>query len=136
MDESTLEEAYRRVLAESRRKGDLLEEAPGTERRRHPRVRINRDDLPAELDPWVFAIDISISGMALFADDPVEPGGTVTMALGDQFSVEAEVMRCQEEPPTAPHLPTRYRLHCRFADEEEGMRLLVAIKELESGSTA
>lgn len=133
MDMPNLDEAYHRILAESRRKGDLKEEGGAGERRRHPRVRVNPADLPADLDPWVFAIDISISGMAFFADEPVPVGESVTLALSERLSVEAEVVACHTEPPEQPGGPTRYRLHCRFADEEQGKRLLVAIKELEAG---
>jgi hypothetical protein len=134
MAQRSLDEAYQRVLETSRRNGDVLDEPAGQERRKHPRIRVKPGELPTELDPWVFAIDISISGMAFYADEPVETGKHVNISLGDAAHAEVEVMGCHEEPSSTPNLPSRYRLHCRFADEEEGMRLLVSIKELEGGA--
>ncbi len=131
MADPKLELEYQRVLEASRSKGEVLEEPGGGDRRKHPRIKVQPGALPVELDPWVFAIDISISGMAFYADESVPPGRTVTIALGDHASVEAEVVGCRPEP-SGPHgEPPRHRLHCRFANEEAGMRLLVAIKELE-----
>ncbi|HKI97711.1 MAG TPA: PilZ domain-containing protein [bacterium] len=134
MAEPSLEAEYQRILADSRRTGDLLEEPAGQERRRHPRIRVKPGDLPTELDPWVFAIDISISGMAFYADEAVEPGRKVTIHLGDLATADVEVLACRQEQSTARHLPARYRLHCRFADEEQGKRLLVTIKDLEGAA--
>ena len=133
MANPTLEQEYERVLEASRSKGEVLEEPGGKERRKHPRIKVQPGALPVELDPWVFAIDVSISGMAFFADEPAQPGSKVTIALGDRAAVDAEVVGCREEPPaSAGGHP--YRLHCKFADEEAGMRLLVAIKELEGSA--
>lgn len=131
MADPKLAQDYERVLESSRSKGEVLEEPGGGDRRKHPRIKVQPGALPVELDPWVFAIDISISGMAFYADEAAVPGLTVTIALGDHASVEAEVVGCRPEPPAAAGAPPRYRLHCKFADEEAGMRLLVAIKELE-----
>ena len=131
MADEQLDRDYARVLETSRRKGDLLEGPAGEERRAHPRVRVNPGDLPTELDPWVFALDISISGMAFYSDEPVAPGKTVSVNLGEELFAEAEVLNCQAEESGSPQHPTRYRLHCRFADEEAGKRLLVTIKDLE-----
>ncbi len=133
MGEDSLDAAYRRVLEESRRRGEVVEDGPGMERRSNPRIRVNPGDLPAELDPWVFAIDISISGMAIYAEEPAEPGHTVDLDMAG-LTTQAEVVACHEEPAGGPDHPGRYRLHCRFKDEEEGMRLLVRIKELEEGA--
>jgi PilZ domain len=134
MAPADLDAAYERVLEQSRRSGDLLEEPAGKERRQNPRIRVKPEQLPADLDPWVFAIDISISGMAFYADEPVQPGKRVTIHLGDTADADVEVVGCREEQVSGYQQPARYRLHCRFADEEQGKRLLVAIKELESAA--
>jgi len=136
MTDGRLEQDYERVLDASRRKGEVHDEPPGSERRRHPRIRVNPGSLPAELDPWVFAIDVSISGMAFYADEPVEAGATVNIHLDEQVHAEVDVLACDAEQSDQPYLPVRYRLHCRFADEEAGKRLLVAIKDLEGTGSA
>ena len=131
MSRDDLDGKYERILEEGRLRGDLQDEPVEEERRRHPRIRVNPGDLPVEIDPWVFAIDVSISGMAFYSDQPVEDGERVTIALGNELAVDAEVVSSQFEPGDNPYLPSRYRLHCRFADEEQGKELLVRIKELE-----
>ena len=127
-----LEQQYTRVLAESRTRGEVMDNPEGAERRRHPRIRVNSGDLPVEIDPWVFAIDVSLSGMAFYADEPVEPGRSVTIALGDHYAVEASVVDCHPEQSDSSDLPSRHRMHCRFAEEERGKQLLVMIKDLEN----
>jgi PilZ domain len=132
--ERKLDEVYRRVLEAGRRSCDVIAEPEGAERRRHPRLRVKPGALPAELDPWVFAIDISIAGMAFYADEPVAKGETVTIHLGELAQADVEVLGCQEERPDGRYLRTRYRLHWRFTDEEEGKRLLVTIQDLEGSA--
>lgn len=131
MSKSDLDEAYERVLADSRARGEVAGEAPQTERRGNPRIRVNPGDLAVEIDPWVFAIDISISGMAFYSDTPVERGEAIHIALTDDFAVEARVVDSHLETSDSPVLPSRYRLHCEFDDEERGKELLVRIKEME-----
>ena len=127
-----LDQEYERVLEDGRESGDLLEQSEDADRRRHPRIRVNPNNLPVEIDPWVFAIDISISGMAFYSDDPVPPGNLVTIKLADDIQAEAKVVGVQEEPPIGPEQSSRYRLQCEFTDEEQGKRLLVRIKEMEA----
>lgn len=134
MAERDLEEEYRRILAESRERGDVLEAPPGAERRVHPRLKVHPEAMPGEVDPWVAAIDISISGMAFFAGEPVQPGNTITINPAEGLTADVEVVGCQEVPQEEGQSATRFRLHCRFASEEEGMRVLVGLKELEGGA--
>ena len=96
MADRKLDEDYRRVLEASRRSGDVIAEGQGTERRRHPRLRVKPGALPAELDPWVFAIDISISGMAFYADEPVAEGETVTIHLGELAQAEVPQLEARQ----------------------------------------
>lgn len=132
MADTDLHQDYERILEEGRESGDLQDQSEEADRRRHPRIRVNPNDLPVDIDPWVFAIDISISGMAFYSDDPVPPGKMVTITFTDDLHAEAKVVNVQEEPPLGPDQPTRYRLQCEFADEEEGKQLLVRIKEMEA----
>lgn len=136
MSDEQLEQEYQRILAEEREKGTVEEGSPGAERRRHPRLKVNPGDLPVEIDPWVFAIDISISGMAFYSEEAVSAGEIVNISLGDTDSVvEARVLDSDLEESDIPYQPSRYRLHCEFADEEKGMEFLVKIKEMENSDS-
>lgn len=130
MTQTDLAEAYERLLERARSCGELLDETTGKEQRRHPRMRIRVNRLPQRMSPWPLAVDISLSGMAFDTDAPCEAGRAVTIALGPDISAAAEVLACQEVPVL--HEPARYRVRCRFADDDQGLRMLVAVKEMES----
>ncbi|MEE8436034.1 MAG: PilZ domain-containing protein [bacterium] len=134
MSDEELDRQYQRTLRAARDKGQVLGEYDGVERRRNPRIKVVPGHLPVEIDPWVFAIDVSLSGVAFYSDQAVEPGKTVDIDLVDMEPVKARVIACQEEESDSPYLPSRYRLHCEFEDEEKGKELLVRIKELDSES--
>lgn len=134
MFDEELDRQYQRTLRAARKKGEVLGEYDGEERRRNPRIKVVPGHLPVEIDPWVFAIDVSLSGVAFYSDQAVEPGKTVDIDLVDMTPVKAKVIACQLEKSDSPYLPSRYRLHCEFEDEEKGKALLVRIKELDSES--
>ena len=130
MPDSDLVRAYERLLANARSRGDLLDETSGQELRRHPRMRVRVNHVPQPMGPWPMAADISLSGMAFHTSEPCEAGRVVDITLGPDISVAAEVLACDEVPVL--HEPARYRVRCRFADDDQGMRLLVALKEMET----
>ena len=134
MSDEELDRQYQKTLRAAREKGQVLGEYDGQERRRNPRIKVVPGDMPVEIDPWVFAIDVSISGVAFYSDNAVESGQTVDIDLVDMTPVKARVIDCKMEKPDSPYLPSRFRLHCEFEDEEQGKALLVRIKELESES--
>jgi hypothetical protein len=130
MAETDLEQAYERLLARARGRGELLDEASGKEQRRHPRMRIRVNHLPQRMSPWPLAVDISLSGMAFYTDEPCEAGRMVNISLGTEVTVAAEVLACHEVPLLQE--PSRFRVRCRFADDAQGLRMLVAVKEMEA----
>jgi hypothetical protein len=130
MDE-TLAQSYQHVLEQCRSQGDVLAEAAGQEQRGHPRLRVHPARLAQPLSPWKLAVDISATGMAFFVEKPPALKSPIRIALGDQLEAEADVLACQEVPLDVLQDPPRYRVRCRFTDEEQGLRMLVAIKEME-----
>ena len=134
MSDEELDRQYQKTLRAAREKGQVLGEYHGQERRRNPRIKVVPGNIPVEIDPWVFAIDVSISGVAFYSDEAVEPGKTVDIDLVDMTPVKANVIGCILEKGDSPYSPSRYRLHCEFEDEELGKELLVRIKELEAES--
>jgi len=131
MTDVELAGAYQRLLEQCRLRGEVLDEPAGQERRSHPRVRVRPDRLSQPLSPWRLAIDISPNGIAFYADAPTDAGRPVKIALGDHLAADADVVACQEVPLDGLYDPARYRVRCRFASEEQGLRMLVAIKEME-----
>lgn len=134
MIDSTLLDAYQHLVDECRRRGEVLDEPVGYDRRRHPRLRVRVNKLAQRISPWPLAIDISAAGMAFYTNEPADTGHHVRIALGDSLAAEADVLACQEVPLDLLRDPVRYRIRCRFADEDQGMRMLMAIKELEAGA--
>ena len=134
MSRDNLHSRYSRIIEEESSETPTPDGVPpdGIERRRHPRIEVKPGDLPVLLDPWVFAIDVSISGMAFYSEEEVEAGKVINITLGHMMYAEAEVVNCILEEPASPYHPARYRLNCRFLDENQGMELLVKIKDLES----
>ncbi len=130
MAESDLVQAYERILERARGRGELLDEASGNEQRRHPRIRVRVNQLPQRMAPWPVAVDISLSGMAFYTDEPCEAGRVVNLTLGPDISAAAEVLACHEVPVL--HEPARYRLRCRFVDDDQDLGMLVAVKDMES----
>lgn len=136
MSNEDLDARYQTILENERLKGNVAEEGGEKERRRHPRIKVVPGDKEVEIDPWVFVIDVSISGVAFYSDHEVEPGKTVDIDLADTPPVKAKVIGCQMEKSDSPYLPSRYRLNCEFENEEEGKALLVRIKEMEGENQA
>jgi hypothetical protein len=129
--DAKLAESYRSLLEECRRRGEVLGDAGGPERRRHPRLRVHPARLTQALSPWRLAVDVSANGMAFYTDVAPAAGQSVRIALGNLLEAEADVLACQEVPLHLLQDPARYRVRCRFADEEQGLRMLMAIKEME-----
>ena len=131
MSDEELDLQYKKILREARERGEVMGGYDGPDRRRYPRIRVVPGHLPVEIDPWVFAIDVSISGVSFYSDQEVEAGKTIEIDLVDMTPVVAKVLDCQMEKSDSPFLPSRYRLRCEFEDEEKGKELLVKIKDLE-----
>jgi hypothetical protein len=77
------------------------------------------------------AVDISATGRAFYVEEPPTTGSPIKIALGNLLEAEADVLACQEVPLQILRDPPRYRVHSQFTDEEQGLRMLVAIKEME-----
>ena len=107
--------------------------SPDTEHRKHPRFTIESGSVKVNMDPFVSVVDLSISGMAFRALQPFAKGDSITIAVPNIFTVEAEVVHCQMlEDPSSHFMEAYYRVHCKFADEELGKHLLVLLNEPEA----
>jgi PilZ domain len=122
---------YARIVEESRRRGDVVSEQAGSERRTHPRLAVKAADLWISSVPEFTMVDLSASGVALMANYPLKPGELVTVSLGTVLSLEAEVLHCQLVESPTDYSDAVFRIQCRFAQENEGMELVVKIKQRE-----
>lgn len=128
---NALQEEYARILEESRQRGEVVSDAGASERRTHPRLAVHSADLWVSSVPEFSMIDMSASGVALMANYPLQPGEVVTMALGSALSIEAEVVNCQLVESPTDYTDAVFRIQCRFAEEVQGMELLVQVKKRE-----
>ena len=103
----------------------------GEERRRYPRLQAPVLCRPAGLLLRLLqprsSIDVSLSGIRIYSDDPVKVGSLLDLELfpagGHPFSCKAEVMWVEELPPGAPAL---YDVGMRFTQLRDEDRALLA----------
>ena len=126
-----LHQEYARILAESRKRGDVVPEQAGAERRSHPRLAVKSADVWISSVPEFSMVDLSVSGIALMANYPLPPGERLTVSLGTALSIEAEVVHCQLVESPTDYSDAVFRIQCRFAQEAEGMELVVQVKRRE-----
>ena len=126
-----LHQEYARILEESRRRGDVMEEQAGQERRTHPRLAVKAADLWISSVPEYSLVDLSISGLAIMSNYPLQPGEVLTMTLGTTLSMEAEVVNCHLVESPTDYSDAVFRIQCKFREELKGMELVVKIKERE-----
>lgn len=130
MTDSGLVSSYERLLAQARRRGELIDEAAGREQRAAPRLRVRVELLAQTISPWPHVVDISARGIAFNSSEPCEPGLAVQVAAGGAVSAQANVLACQ--PLDSPDGAPLFRVRCRFADDADGLRMVVAIKDMET----
>ena len=112
------------------RDAPLDTKSPDAEHRQHPRFTIESGSVKVSMDPLVSVVDVSVSGMAFRAHQPFTKGDSITIAVPNVFTVEAEVVLCQMLEDSSSHfMEAYYRVHCKFADEELGKHLLVLLNE-------
>ncbi len=126
-----LHQEYARILEESRRRGDLIEEKGGQDRRTHPRLAVKAADLWISSVPEYSMVDLSISGLAIMSNYPLQPGEVLTMTLGSALSMEAEVVNCQLVESPTDYSDAVFRIQCKFREELKGMELVVKVKARE-----
>ena len=127
----SLHDEYARILEESRRRGEVVQDETTRERRTHPRLAVKSADIWISSVPEFSMIDMSASGVALMANYPLRPGEEVTMSLGTALSIQAVVVNCQLVESPTDYTDAVFRIQCRFAEEVKGMELLVQVKKRE-----
>lgn len=124
-------EGYERLLHEARTSGAVDMLASDDERRRHPRFRVVTHDVVAMERGAVQVEDMSLSGLAFRCGSDLQSGEELTVSLANVFSTETEVLACERLPKDGPGGAPRFRVRCRFKDEEHGLQFLTLTLELE-----
>jgi hypothetical protein len=80
----------------------------------------------------VSPVDISSTGACFYAERAFPAGTPIEISVASVFTVPALVVDCEMEESGSDFLEVHYRVRCRFADEEQGLELLVVAKERET----
>ena len=68
--------------------------------------------------------------MAFLSDISFTPGTTITLFPEETMGVQALVIGCVMKETDPDLLETRYRVQCRFDNEEHGRRVLLMMSEV------
>jgi hypothetical protein len=124
-------EGYQRLLEEAQARASVQILPATDERRRHPRFRVRSRDVGTPREPVVAVQDMSISGVCFEGQADYYPARQLILSLANVFSTESDVVACERLPRVAPEAPVRFRVRCRFRDEEHGLQFLTLTLELE-----
>ena len=124
-----MRQAYDKILSEQ--KSDQIAKIKGNKDRRiSPRFKVDSTDLAISVTLAVSTINVSVDGLSFYSLHAFQIGQTFTIQLGQVFSLQAEVLACEVEEIDEELLEMRYRVHCRYSEQEGGMELLVLLKEM------
>ena len=128
-DQRDWERDYDQLLQDGMHGGRVHMQPSNSEKRRHPRFKVDDGRLyVTEQVPYPI-VDLSKSGLAFYAGKAFPVGGTIQVSLRGLIAIESVVLG--SDPLTEPDAPAAYRIRCRFADSEYGLRFLLLALELE-----
>ena len=122
---------FAKVLEQSRKRGEVTEFSKGIERRKFPRLQVSSHDIWVDSMMQFVVADMSPSGVALTCNHPVRLGEVLRFALGPLQGADAKVVACELEESPTEYLDAQYRVHCKFLNIKQGMRLVVKAKQLD-----
>jgi hypothetical protein len=130
MSKTDVAERYAQIIAETSKQVGSKVPAPALERRGAPRVLVTCQVSVNATFP-VTTVDVSTTGACFLSEHAFPPGSRISINVAGVFALDATVVACVMEETDAMFLETRYRVHCHFDDESEGMEMLVVAKEHE-----
>jgi hypothetical protein len=131
MDKVDVQHRYREILAEETELHGPAPTSGGAERRGAPRVSVVTGDMSVNLEIPVIPVNLSVSGACFFAERPFTLGAQIDVSIAAAFTLKATVVNCAMEESSSEFLEVHYRVHCKFADEDQGLELLVLAKNHE-----
>ena len=126
---------YAKVLEQSRMRGEVTEFCGSNERRKFPRIEIGSSDIWIESMTQYQVVNMSPSGVALNCNYPVRLGELLRFALGPLQGADAKVIACELVESPTEYLDAQYRVHCKFLNVKEGMKLVIKTKQLDERMT-
>lgn len=130
MSKTDIAERYAQIIAKAGKQTARQGLAPALERRGAPRMLVTCQVSVNATFP-VTTVDVSATGACFLSEHAFSPGSKISINVADVFSLDATVVACEMEETDAMFLETRYRVHCHFDDESQGMEMLVMAKEHE-----
>lgn len=132
MAQRNWDEEYERIL-QGALQGNRINVLPsGSERRRHPRFKLNQAQILVTEQVPRHVVDLSISGLAFYAERPFAVGQTIMISLRQILAIQAEVLG--SDALAGPDAPAPYKIRCQFADPDYGLRFLVIALEMDGAS--
>ena len=131
MSEFDWEKEYDRLLAESRRSGQVADADKSEGHRSQPRFHLKDSHVWIRVPTRFDLLEISIAGIAFHSKAPFQVGENLLLTLDKAFSIEAKVVECFLTESDSGFLELRYRVGCAFNDQNHGMQMLVMLKDLE-----
>ena len=125
-------EGYQRLLVKAEAAGAVGSRSTTHERRQHPRFPIRSEDVSTSAEGVLTVRDMSLSGLAFETGVHYEADRRLLVALAGVFSTETDILACDRLPEDSPEGSPRYRVRCRFRDEEHGLQFLTLALELEN----
>ena len=125
-----LEQKYQILIEESISSGMLKIGKNGDEMRKEPRFQVRDGAISVRVEPTFEILDLSATGMAFLSDIAFTPGTIITLYLEETTGVQAFVIGCVMKETDPDFLETRYRVQCRFDNEEHGCRVLLMMSDV------
>ena len=130
MGQRNWDEEYERILSEAIHEGWVRILPAGSEKRRHPRFKLESAEILVTEQVPHEIVDISVSGLAFFSPRPIPTGRMIMVSLHQILAIQAEVLGC--ETLEGPDAPAPFKIRCRFTDESYGLRFLVLAMEMKN----
>ena len=121
---------YQLLIEESISSGVVKIGKNGDEMRKDPLFRVRDGAISVRIEPTFEILDLSATGMAFLSDISFKPGTSITLFLEETMGMQANVIGCVMLETDSDMLETRYRVQCRFDNEEHGRRVLLMMSEV------
>lgn len=124
------EREFERLLSVHFERSEVDGPRQEAEKRRYPRIKLDKELDMGMKGERVRLVNSSPSGMAIVSDYQVPPGSVLTVMVGKAFLMNSAVVACHPVLGKLPRSGTKFRMHCHFEYDFQGIQLLLAITEI------
>jgi hypothetical protein len=133
MTQRNWEDEYERILRDGLQSGKVSVLPSSSEKRRHPRFRLRSGTIFIKEDHPFEVINLSRSGLAFYGVREFKEDERISISLHQLMAIEAVVVGCDMEETDSNLMEYRYRVRCRFLNDDYGLQFLVMALEMEQG---